>query len=145
MNQRGVTLIEILFVISLIGIMAAFAIPRFGDAIARQDVRSARTRLIGTHARARATAIQRGTQTSLIVNNGRLVIQSTNPVTNAVDTVGNEQDMGARYGVMIQPTNLTLRFDGRGVGLEAVESTIAITKGAHGTQIRISPVGRVWQ
>lgn len=145
MNQRGVTLIEIILVFSLIGILAAYAFPRFGDAIARQDVRSARTLFIGTHARARAAAIQRGTQTALIVNNGRIVIQSTNPVTNAVDTVGNVEDMGARYGVMIQPTNLTLRFDGRGVGLEAVESNISITKGAHGNTIRISPVGRVRQ
>lgn len=145
MNQRGVTLIELLLVIALIGIMGAFAFPRVGDGITKQNVRSARTLFVGTHARARATAIQRGSQTFLIVNNGRLTIQSVNPVTNAAQQVGNVEDLGARYGVTVQPGNLTLTFDGRGMGQEATGTTISITKGAHGTQIQISPVGRVWQ
>lgn len=145
MNQRGMTMIELILVITLIAIMGAFAFPRLGDAITKQDVRSARTLFIGVHARARAVAIQRGSRTSLIVDTGRLTIQSLRPVTNAVDTVAVE-DLGARYGVTVVSSNPTLTFDGRGVQQEpAAETIVSITKGAYGTQIRISPVGRVWQ
>ncbi len=145
MNQRGVTLIEIVIVIMLIGVMAGFALPRLGDALTKQNVQSARTLFVSAHARTRATAIQRGTQTQLIVSNGRLTIQSANPVTSVVDTVGSVENLGARYGVTVQPTNVTLTFDGRGIGMEATEITISITKGSYGSTIVISPVGRVRQ
>lgn len=145
MNRRGVTLIELLLVITLIGIMGAFALPRIGDGITRQNVNSARTLFIGTHAKARAVAIQRGSQTSLIVNNGSLTIQSVNPVTGAVQQVGNVENLVARYGVKVEPPNVTMVFDGRGMGMETTWTIIIITKGAYGSQVRISPVGRVWQ
>ncbi len=145
MNQRGMTLIELLIVIVIIGAMAAFGFPRLGDALTKQSVRSARTLFIGVHARARATAIQRDTQTQLVVDNGRLSVRSTNPVTNAGETVGGVEDLGARYGVTVQPTNVTLTFDARGIGLETAQTTISITKGSYGTNIVISPVGRVNQ
>ena len=143
MNKRGVTLIEIIIVIVLVGVMTGFALPRIGDAITKQSVQSARTFFISAHARTRATAIQRGTQTQLIVSDGRLTIQSANPVTYVVDTVGGVQDLGARYGVTVQPANVSLTFDGRGIGTENTGTTISITKGSHGSTIVISPVGRV--
>lgn len=145
MNQRGVTLIELLIVIVLIGIMAGFGFPRLGDAITKQNVRSARTLFVGVHAKARATAIQRGSQTQLILSGGRVTIQSTNPVTNAVQQVGNVEDLGERYGVTVQPSAVTLTFDARGIGRETTETTISITKGSYGSRIVISPVGRVIQ
>jgi prepilin-type N-terminal cleavage/methylation domain-containing protein len=145
MNKRGVTIIELLIVMTLIGVIAGFAFPRIGDAITKQNVRSARTLFIGTHAKARATAIQRGSQTQLILAGGRLVIQAANPVTNVVQQVGNVEDLGSRYGVTVQPTNVTLTFDARGIGMETTETTISITKGSYGNQIVFSPVGRVIQ
>ena len=145
MNKRGVTIIELLIVMTLIGVIAGFAFPRIGDAITKQNVRSARTLFIGTHAKARATAIQRGSSTRLILAGGRLVIQAANPVTNVVQQVGNVEDLGSRYGVTVQPTNVTLTFDARGIGMETTETTISITKGSYGNQIVFSPVGRVIQ
>ena len=145
MKQRGVTIVELLIVMTLIGVMAGFAFPRIGDAITKQNVRSARTLFVGTHAKARATAIQRGGQTRFIVAGGRLTIQSTNPVTNAAQQVGNVEDLGSRYGVTVQPANVTLTFDARGLGMETAATTISITKGSYGSSIVISPVGRVIQ
>lgn len=145
MHQRGVTLIELLIVIVLIGVMAGFGFPRIGDAITKQNVRSARTLFVGTHARARATAIQRGSQTQLVLSGGSLTVRSSHPVTNAVQIVGNVEDLGARYGVTVQPSTVTLTFDARGIGMETTETTISITKGSYGSKIVISPVGRVIQ
>ncbi len=145
MNQRGMTLIELVIVIVLIGVMAGFGFPRLGDAITKQNVRSARTLFVGVHAKARATAIQRGAQTQLIVSGGRVTLRAANPVTNVDQQVGNVEDLGSRYGVTVQPTNVTLRFDARGIGMETTETTISITKGSYGSRIVISAVGRVIQ
>jgi len=143
MNRRGFTLIELVIVIVIMGAMAAFAFPRIGDGITRQSVRSARTMFIAVHARARATAIQRGAQTQMIVNNGTLEVRSINPVSGAAQTVGRIEDLGARYGVTVQPTNLTLTFDPRGIGMETSQTTVAITKSTFGASVVISPVGRI--
>ncbi len=143
MNRRGMTLIEVALVLVIIGVMAAFAFPRIGDGLTRQSVRSARTMFIAVHARARATAIQRGAQTQLILNNNTLEVRSINPVSGAVQTVGRIEDLGRRYGVTVQPTSLTLTFDPRGIGMETAQTTISITKGAFGSTVVISPVGRV--
>ena len=143
MNRRGMTLIELVIVFVIIGAIAAFAFPRIGDGLTRQNVRSARTLFVGVHARARAIAIQRGSQTQLIVNNGTLTIQSLNPVTGANEQVGNVENIGTRYGVTLLPTNFTLTFDPRGIGMETSQTTVSITKGAYGTSVVMSPVGRI--
>jgi prepilin-type N-terminal cleavage/methylation domain-containing protein len=145
MNQRGMTLIEIVIVIVLIGAMAGYAIPRIGDAITKQNVRSARTLFVSMHARARATAIQRGSRTQLVVSNGQLRIVSFNPVTGASESVGNLEDLGQRYGVTVSPSTLTLTFDPRGIGTEASQTEVTIRKGSYTSRIVISPAGRVIQ
>ena len=143
MNRRGLTLTELLIVIVIIGAMAAFAFPRIGNGIRLQSVRSARTLFITQHARARATAIQRGSRTQMVLNNGQIVIRSRNPVSGASEQVGGVEDLGVRYGVTVQPTTLTLTFDPRGIGTETSSSTITILKGTIATTIVITPVGRV--
>lgn len=145
MNKRGVTIIELVMVIILVGVMAGLGFPLIGDAITKQNVRSARTMIVGLHAQARATAIQRGAQTQFILAGGRIAIRSLNPVTNAAQQVGNVQDLGSRYGVTVQPSNLTLTFDPRGLGMETNDNTISVTKGSYGSKIVISSVGRVIQ
>lgn len=145
MSKRGVTIVELLIVMTLIGVIAGLAFPRVGDAITKQNVRSARALFIGTLAKARATAIQRGATTQMIVTNGRITIRSNNPVTNAAQQVGPVEDLGSRFGVTLQPTTVTLTFDARGIGMETTQTTISITKGSYGNQIVISPVGRVIQ
>jgi prepilin-type N-terminal cleavage/methylation domain-containing protein len=145
MNRRGLTLIEIVIVIVLIGAMAGYAIPRIGDAITKQNVRSARTLFVSMHARARATAIQRASRTQLVVSNGQLRIVSINPVTGAAQTVGNVEDLTQRYGVTVAPSSLTLTFDARGIGTEASQTEVSISKGSYASRIVISPAGRVIQ
>jgi type IV fimbrial biogenesis protein FimT len=59
MRQRGVTLVEILIVIVMIGIMTAIALPRFGRMQRQWRVESVAQQLVGDLHRARVEAIKR--------------------------------------------------------------------------------------
>src|SRR5574342_467013 len=61
-NRRdaGFTVIELLWVIVLIGLMAALGIPRIRDAVQKQNVRGARVAAVAQVVKARNAAVQRG-------------------------------------------------------------------------------------
>lgn len=144
-NSRGFTLIELVIVIVLIGAMAGFAFPRIGDAITQQSVRSARAAVVGLVAKARGTAIQRGSTARLILRNNVLYVEAANPVTGATQQVGVAENFSTRYGVTVQPAHDTLWYDARGIGLETSETAIVVTKGTFAEKVVISMVGRVIQ
>lgn len=145
MRERGLTLIEILIVMALIGAMAGFGFPRLADAWVRQNVRSARAALVGLYARGRATAIERGATTRVIVENNRVRIESVNPVTGATVIVGRIEDLQSRYGVTIAPSLDTCVYDPRGVAREASETVLTIARGSVVQVLRINRLGRVIQ
>ena len=144
-SQRGMSLMEILLVIVLIGIMSAFAIPRLTDAMNSQNVQSARAAFVATYAQARYTAIQRGSTASLVLSGNVLRISSTNPVTNVTESVGNSVSLSDRYGVSVSPTSYTWTFDPRGIGNATAQTSVTISKSTHATQVLISAAGRVIQ
>lgn len=56
---RGVSLVELLVVLGLVGLVAAIAMPNLGEFLAKQRVRAASTELISILASTRAEAVQR--------------------------------------------------------------------------------------
>lgn len=143
MRERGLTLIEVIIVLVLIGAMAGFGFPRLADAWVRQSVRSARAALVGLYAKGRATAIERGAVTRVIVDNNRVRIESVDPVTGATVVVGSVEDLGNRYGVRILPSLDTCVYDPRGVAREAGETVVTISRGSVVQVLRINQLGRV--
>ena len=144
-SERGLTLMEILLVIVLIGLMSAFAIPKLTDAMRRQNVQSARVAFVAMYAQARATAIQRGTTDSLILSGNVLRIRAANPVTGFSEAVGNSVDLYSRYGVTVSSTNSPWTFDSRGLGPGTSQTSVTISKGPYSTTILMSAAGRVIQ
>lgn len=142
MNRRGFTLVEVVMVIALIGVVVLIAFPRIGRGLDRQSVRSARAALTTMHAKARATAIQRGRAVALVRSGNQVLIVSTHPVTGAVDTV-DRRDLLVNYGVALNSSRDTLVFDPRGLGTEPTPTAVILSRSGLADTVQITPVGSI--
>jgi prepilin-type N-terminal cleavage/methylation domain-containing protein len=68
LSERGITLVELLTVIVLIGIIAAMAVPNFNNAIIKIKHKSAARDLLGKMRIARSYAISRGVRYGVYIN-----------------------------------------------------------------------------
>lgn len=145
MNNRGMTLIEIVMVFVLIGAMVGFAIPRVADRLTRINVSSARDAVATLHARARAVAIQRGRTVTLKRSGNRVFILAGHPVTGTRDTVGKSVDIFSRYSgvAMSWSPRDSVTFDARGIGGQTSNTTVTFTKSGYADTLIVSSVGTV--
>ncbi len=63
--NKGITLLELLVVISIVGILAAFALPAFDNQIKNSRLKSAANQLLSAYGIARSEAINRNVQTRI--------------------------------------------------------------------------------
>ena len=145
-RSRGLTLIEMVIVMTLIGLISAIAYPKLGSTLTRQDINGARSMITTMHAKARAAAVSRGRRTAMALTAGNLVIISRNPVSGVADTVGTPENVRQRYGVSVtvNPSNRdSLIFDSRGIGTESATTWVYVTKGGFADTIEVAPLGRI--
>ena len=141
MKQRGFTLIEILFVITLIGVMLAVALPRLGEAVSRQRVRSARDAVVTMHAKARAVAVQDGSYSLMeFLSPGKVRLRVFRPNTGW--QMRDSTDLQARYGTTFTSSTSSLLFDPRGLGWSSA-GTVTLTNGTNTEQVTFGAFGRV--
>lgn len=143
MSERGLTVAELVIALVLIGILTAMTVPRIGQSMTKQGMISARNAVIGMVAKSKASAVQRGSTTSLVFTGGNMVIRSRHPVTGAIDTVGTPENLYQRFGATIAASRDSLLFDPRGLGSEAGTTTIVVSRGDFADTVVISPAGRV--
>ncbi len=143
MNRRGLTISELVIALVIIGALVGLSVPRIGQSMTKQSMRSAHSAVAGLVAKAKAAAVQRGSPTVLMLSGGNLVIRSRHPVTGAVDTVGVPESLGRRYGASVWATQDSLIFDPRGLGMQSGNTTIVVSKGSYSDTIVVSAAGRV--
>jgi type IV fimbrial biogenesis protein FimT len=115
----GVTLIELLVTIALLGILAALAVPGFADVLRRQSVESMREEMVASLGLARVEAISRGQN---------VVLLRTAPCAQAETAL----DWDCGWTVFAD-------LDGDGA-IDVNEPTLHTVQGKPGTRIRRSPV-----
>jgi Tfp pilus assembly protein FimT len=143
MNRRGLTVSELVIALVIIGALVAMTVPRIGQSMTKQSMRSARNGVVAMMAKAKASAVQRGSRTALLLVGGNLVIHSRHPVTGVTDTVGAPEDFNNRYGAYVWSSRDSLMFDPRGMGMESGPTTVIVSKGSYSDTIVVSGSGRV--
>jgi prepilin-type N-terminal cleavage/methylation domain-containing protein len=147
-NRAGFTLIEILTAMVIVSLLMLIGIPKFNEAIARQNVRGARTTVANMVAKARAAATQGNQRTRLVVNGNRAWIVGSPRRTvggaGTWDTLGRVENLNTRYGVTLTVTNNdSIKFDPRGLSWNGIVDTMRMTKSGHTDWVAIDAMGRV--
>lgn len=149
MSHRGFTLIEMLIVLSVLGVILVIAIPRMADAYRRRAPRVAADRFTIAHSLARSTAVRYGRLAELHVDAGNVKfwVEVDTSGTGVRDTAGLLHDLGGGTLTMTSPVD-TLCFDGRGMATargscDGPAATITFSMDGYGDTLTITALGKV--
>ena len=137
-RARGVTLIELLLALTVLGVMISIAIPRTSAVVDRLRVRGAAQDVMLGLASARAAAARRSDFTSFIVD----------PRAGRVRVVCRgetlfERDIARTRGVRLEATRESITYAPTGMGWGAANTTVVVSRGGHTDTIVTSRLGRV--
>jgi prepilin-type N-terminal cleavage/methylation domain-containing protein len=142
---RGFTLIEVVIALLIGSILTSIALSSYGNAQGRFAVRGARNTFTSLHARARATAIERGTTVRLLVDVGGDSVVITRGTT-VVEKIRFDEE----FRVDLQSTsgNLLLCMNARGyadTGCTNFSAAVTVTfrQNADTASVRILPLGQL--
>ena len=107
-SNRGFSLVELVVVIIIGTIMTSIVIRGFGNARAGNSVRAAEQNFRALHARARAYAIERGSETNLVVNPDRDEVLILDSAGDTVDMMDFFETLGVDVGSSSGTVRLTL-------------------------------------
>jgi prepilin-type N-terminal cleavage/methylation domain-containing protein len=145
-RDAGFTVIELLWVIVLMGLMAMLGIPRIRDAVQKQNVRGARVAAVAHVVTARNAAVQRGCRATVHMrSSGAMWVTACRTAGAGVDTLGGVDNLYDRYGVTLSATRDSIQFDPRGLSLGNQSAMISFTNTLATDSITVNAVGRVVQ
>ena len=146
--RSGFTLVEALVVVVLLGLMTMIAFPRINAAMAKSDLRGARTTMINMVATARAASVQSNRVAWIKRNGNSAYVAATPRVTplfgSTADTIGSVRNLGTVYSVTMSGAD-SIQFDPRGFGswTGGGGTSIALARGSYSETINIDGLGRV--
>lgn len=145
-RNSGFTVVELLWVIVIMGLMGAMGIPRIRGALQKQNVKSARVAGVAHIVKARAAAVQRGCRATVHVRSTGLIwVTACKTAGPGIDTLGSVDDLRERYGVTVSATRDSIQFDPRGLSLGNQSGTVFVSNAVAADSIVINAVGRVVQ
>lgn len=153
-NRSGFTLMEILIVVTIIGLLVSFAGPSLLRLRASAGLQSGRAQVTAALSLARATSARVGRTSLLTIDTAQGVLKvsvDTGSVRGSSDPwLAREYRLTDDLGVRVGSNRSTLCFDARGIGTIAAgcpEAGAVLTLASGGVvdTMRINSAGRVWR
>jgi type IV fimbrial biogenesis protein FimT len=146
-RHHGFSLVEMLIAVVLIGIISLIAFPKVSNALAKNNLRSARVTMANMFSTARATAVGTNKRTWLNFT-GNNVYVTTSPRVNPVagstlDTVGTVQRLDVVYGVTLTPGAASVAYDPRGFATTGGTLNFVVAKSGKRDSVRVDGLGRI--
>lgn len=139
--RAGFSLIELMIVITIIGLMLAMAMPRIQDTLVRRNLQGSRAAVVNLYARARVTALQQR-RTTTVNFNGTSAWITAPRAAGGLDTVGAVTNLLTQYGVAVAATgNITITPTGLVNAGTPIQ--INVTKSGKSDSVMVSGYGRL--
>ena len=113
-SQRGYTLTEMLIVVSIVGLLTLFSVPKFSGLVERNKLTAAREELSSAIATARAAAIQKGRTATLFLSGNTMWVTVVTTNAGATTTIVPVKNFTSLYNVSVTTTAPSVTFDMRG-------------------------------
>ncbi len=136
----GYTLVETLLVVVVISVCGLIALPKFQEAVATNNLASARVKVMSLYSTARATSAGSGRVTWLHLEENKAYVTAV-LAGGVVDTITPVESLAGQYGVTVVSDRDSVMINQSGIGRTA--ATIRLLKGSRADTIQISSYGRV--
>ncbi|GAC1650613.1 MAG: hypothetical protein NVS4B3_09690 [Gemmatimonadaceae bacterium] len=144
-KRLGFSLIELLMVITIVGIILMMAVPQLNAVGRSASLRSSRDQLGAYLATARATAVQRGT-TAQFRRSGNYMYVTANRTATQLDTILQPFPLDAEQHVTITATPAdTVAFNSRGaaVGLGTAGAKFIVARDGWSDSVCVTKLGSI--
>ena len=116
-SRRGYTLTEMLIVVSVVGLLTLFSLPKFSGLVERNKLTAAREELAAAIATARAAAVQKGRTATLFLSGNQMWVTVVTNNAGSTTTIVPVKSFSTLYNVSVSPKDPALTsvtFDMRG-------------------------------
>lgn len=137
--KRGVTLIELLIVLTLVGLLSAMAFPRVARWWDRMAVDRAAIELVSFYHAARFAAIQRAERVRVVFREDSLLAT----FEGLRKTTFIARPGPAHHGVRLTATREEIQLYANGMGLGAANTKLVLRRGAEADSLTTSRLGRL--
>lgn len=138
MRRFAFTLLELVVVLSLVGLLMALAVPRFTAMRDGTSVRAAVADLAAAFSMARQSAITRRTTVAIVLD----TTSGTVELRSATRTIAR-RPLGAMYGIVLVANRDSAVYDSRGLGYGVSNLTVTVRRGSIVDTLTMSRLGRL--
>jgi prepilin-type N-terminal cleavage/methylation domain-containing protein len=136
------TVLELITVMSIIGILTVIALPKFTETVRNSKVRSARDEVVSYFMRAHAVAIQRGQRTHVRIAGDRMSVVTVN---NGVEETVLQGDLHSAHGVSVYASQNEVTYDPRGFAQNIPGmARVQVTRDSRSMPVCVTGLGKAY-